>query len=203
MDGGGSALPHDPAVLPADLPVPIDDGAAAHLAGAPLPALALPCTLGDALVLSELTRGPAVVFFYPRTGVPGRAPPRLADGSEWDLVPGLRGCTPQACGYRDLLADFRALGVRVCAISTQTPEYQREFAARMHIPFPILSDSALALTRALRLPSIEMPLVDGGPSTLIRRMAWYCEDARIERVWYPVFPPDRNAAEVLAWLRAR
>ena len=135
--------------------------------------------------------------------MPGRAPPKLGDGTEWDAVPGLRGCTPQSCAYRDLLSDFRALGVGVYAVSTQMSEYQREFAERMHIPFPILSDSELALTRALRLPSIDMPVDSGGPTTLLRRMAWYCEHARIERVWYPVFPPDRNAAEVLAWLRAR
>jgi peroxiredoxin len=142
-----------------------------------------------------------VVFSYPRTGVPGRPPPKLADGTEWDMVPGMRGCTPQSCAYRDLAADFRALGVDVYALSTQTTEYQREFAERMHIPFPILSDAALALTHALDLPRIEMPVPSGGPSTLVKRMAWYCDRARIEHVWYPVFPPDRNAAEVLDWLR--
>ncbi len=135
--------------------------------------------------------------------MPGRPPPRLDDGTQWDLVPGMRGCTPQSCAYRDLLADFRALGVGVYAVSTQTTEYQREFVERMHITFPILSDSTLALTRAMRLPSIEMPVDGGGPGTLIKRMAWYCERSRIERVWYPVFPPDENAADVLAWLRGR
>ncbi len=105
--------------------------------------------------------------------------------------------------HRDLLSEFRALGVAVCAVSTQTTAYQREFTERMHIPFPILSDSALALTRALRLPSIDMPLQPGGPPTLLKRMAWFCERSRVEHVWYPVFPPDRNAAEVFDWLRAR
>lgn len=196
-------MPHDPTTLPPDLPVPRDDGAADHLRGARLPSLALPSTLGGTLDLADLARSPSVVFFYPRSGVPGRPPPRLADGTEWDLVPGMRGCTPQSCGYRDLLADFRALGVAVVAVSTQEPAYQREFAERMHLRFPILSDAELALTRALRLPSLEMPAATGGPPTLLQRMAWYCERGRIEHVWYPVFPPDRNAATVLAWLRER
>jgi len=153
-----SGMVHDPTVLPADLPRPIDDGAADHLRGAAVPALELASTLGGTLDLARITRTPAVLFFYPRTGVPGRPPPRLADGTEWDLVPGMRGCTPQSCAYRDLAADFRALGVAVHAVSTQTTEYQREFATRTHMPFAILSDSALVLTRALRLPSIEMPV---------------------------------------------
>jgi peroxiredoxin len=198
-----SRVPHDPTTLPAELPRPIDDGAADHLRGAVLPALALPSTLGGELDLAEITRGPAVLFFYPRTGTPGQPPPRLADGSDWDLVPGLRGCTPQSCAYRDLHADFRALGVAVVAVSTQTSAYQRELAERMHLAFPILSDERLALTRALRLPSLEMPAAPGGPTTLIKRMAWYCERGRIEHVWYPVFPPQENAATVLAWLRGR
>ena len=101
------------------------------------------------------------------------------------------------------MAEFRALGVTLHATNTQATEYQREFAERMHIAFPILSDSELALTRALRLPSIDRPVDSGGPRTLLKRMAWYCERSRIEHVLYPVFPPDRNAAEVLAWLRAR
>jgi peroxiredoxin len=194
---------HDPTLLPPNLPAPVDDGGAAHLLGAAIPSLALPSTFGGSLNLAEITRDPAVLFFYPRTGVPGRAPPRLADGTEWDLVPGMRGCTPQSCGYRDLRADFRALGVSVYAVSTQTTEYQREFAERMQIPYPLLSDAALALTRGMRLPSIDMPVEAGGPPTLIRRMAWYCRRARIEHLWYPVFPPNENAAIVLAWLRSQ
>ena len=196
-------MAHDPTLLPADLPRPIDDGGADHLRGAAIPALALPATRGPALELAAITRAPSVLFFYPRTGVPGRAPPRLADGTEWDLVPGMRGCTPQSCGYRDLRAEFRALGVAVYALSTQTSEYQREFAERMHIPFPVLSDSELVLTRALALPALEVPPQPGGPGTVLKRMTWHCARGRIEHVWYPVFPPDRNAAEVLAWIRAR
>jgi len=194
-------LSHDPTLLPADLPPPIDDDAARHLRGTTIPSLRLPSTLGDTFDLEQITRSPAVLFFYPRTGVPGQPPPRLADGSDWDLVPGMRGCTPQSCGFRDLLSEFRALSVSVYAVSTQTSEYQREFAERMHIPFPILSDSELALTRSLRLPAIDMPAASGGPPTLLKRMAWFCERSRIEHVWYPVFPPNENAARVLAWLR--
>jgi len=196
-----SASPHDPTVLPPHLPVPIDDGAADGLLGRSVPALALPSTLGGTVDLAEFARERAVFFFYPRTGRPGHPPPRFADGTEWDLVPGMRGCTPQACGFRDLLGEFRALGVAVLAISTQTSSYQREFAERMHIPFPILSDAGLELARTLALPSIEVPPRPGGPTTLLKRMTWYCERGRIEHVWYPVFPPDQNAARVLAWLR--
>lgn len=198
-----SSASHDPTVLPADLPAPVDDGAADGLLGRSVPALVLPAALGGTVDLAQAARGPAVFFFYPRSGVPGRPPPRFADGTEWDLVPGMRGCTPQSCGFRDLLAEFRALGVAVHGISTQTSAYQREFAERMHIPFPILSDSALALTRALELPTVEVPPHPGGPTTLLKRMAWYCVDGRIQHVWYPVFPPDQNAARVLDWLQER
>jgi peroxiredoxin len=194
---------HDPTTLPPELPAPRDDGAADHLRGAALPALALPSTLGGELDLAAITRTPAVVFLYPRSGVPGHPPPRLADGTDWDLVPGLRGCTPQACAYRDLHAEFRTLGVAVYAVSTQGCAHQREFAERMHLAFPLLSDAGLALTRAMRLPSIDMPAAPGGPPTLLKRMAWYCDRSRVEHVWYPVFPPQESAATVLAWLRAR
>src|SRR5262245_65680464 len=122
-----SASPHDPTVPPPHLPVPIDDGAADGLLGKRVPALALPSTLGGTVDLAEVARERAVFFFYPRTGRPGHPPPSFADGTEWDLVPGMRGCTPQACGFRDFLGEFRALGVAVLGISTQTSAYQREF----------------------------------------------------------------------------
>jgi peroxiredoxin len=148
--------------------------------------------------LAALSARPAVLFFYPRTGEHGRSA-----GPEWDLIPGARGCTPQSCGFRDLHGDFRALGVAVAGVSTQTTAYQREFAERNHVPFALLSDADLRLTRALRLPTFEFPVASGGPTTLIRRMAWYLDGGRIRHVWYPVFPPDRNAETVLAWLRGR
>jgi peroxiredoxin len=183
--------------LPAGLPVPVDDGAADHLRGAIVPALALPATSGALVDLAALGREPAVLFFYPRTGELGRPA-----GPEWDLIPGARGCTPQSCGFRDLHGEFRALGVTVAGVSTQSTAYQQEFVQRNHVPFDLLSDAELRLTRALRLPTFEFRVTGGGPPTLIKRMAWYVEGGRIARVWYPVFPPDRNAETVLSWLRS-
>jgi peroxiredoxin len=183
--------------VPPDLPVPVDDGAADHVRDAVVPALTLPTTSGRLVDLAVLAREPAVLFFYPRTGQPG-----TSAGREWDLIPGARGCTPQSCGFRDLHAEFQALGVRVAGVSTQTRAYQREFVERNHVPFDLLSDADLRLTRALRLPTFEFPVPGIGPSTLIRRMAWYLDAGRIAQVWYPVFPPDKNAEVVLTWLRA-
>ena len=184
--------------LPKNLPVPADDGACDHLPGAQVPSLRLPSTRGRLVDLAEIAEGPTVLFFYPRTGEPGKSA-----GPEWDAIPGARGCTPQSCGFRDLYAEFGALGVAVFGISTQETGYQAEFVERNHVPFELLSDRELALTRALRLPTFEYPVERGGPSTLIRRMAWYVDRRRIQKVWYPVFPPDRNAETVLAWLRER
>jgi peroxiredoxin len=184
--------------LPRGLPVPVDDGAAEHLRGAAVPPIRLPSTRGGAVDLAALTAAPTVLFFYPRTGERG-----VPAGPDWDLIPGARGCTPQSCGFRDLHAEFAALGVRVAGVSTQTTSYQREFVERNHVPFDLLSDAALRLTRALRLPTFEFPVASGGPTTLIKRMAWYADGGLIEHVWYPVFPPDKNAETVLAWLRSR
>lgn len=181
--------------LPPDLPAPTDDGAATHLTGSALPKLELASTQGGVIDLSRLDR--AVVFTYPRTGEPYRPVPQ-----GWDQIPGARGCTPQACGYRDLAGEFDALGVRVYAMSTQTTAYQREFMLRTGFPFPILSDHALACTRAMRLPTFAWR-DDEGERELIKRMAWYVERGVIRHVWYPVFPPDRNAANVLDWLKER
>jgi peroxiredoxin len=193
---GSASSRGDVYTLPPDLPVPVDDGAADHLRGAVVPAVALPATSGRSVNLAELAQGPAVLFFYPRTGEAG-----TSAGPEWDLIPGARGCTPQTCNFRDLHGEFRALAVAVAGVSTQTSEYQREFVERNHVPFDLLSDADLGLTRALGLPTFEFPVARGGPSTLIKRMAWYVEDGRIRQLWYPVFPPDRNARTVLAWLR--
>lgn len=184
--------------LPAGLPVPVDDGATAHLPGAAVPAVTLPATSGRLVDLWHWAAASGVLFFYPRTGEAGRPA-----GPEWDAIPGARGCTPQSCGFRDLAAEFAAEGVRLAAVSTQDTAYQREFVERNHIPFEILSDAALGLTRALALPTFEFAAPRGGRSTLIKRMAWHVEGGRIVKVWYPVFPPDRNAETVLAWLRER
>ena len=182
---------HDPTVLPADLPVPVDDGAAAHLAGMRLPDIALPATDGSTVSLAALPAR-TVVYAYPRTGEPGKA--MLIP--EWDEIPGARGCTPQSCAFRDHYADLKRAGAdRVFGLSTQSTAYQREMAERLHLPFPVLFDEGLALTRALRLPTFE-----AGGLTLIKRLALVLDAGRITHVFYPVFPPDRNAADVLARL---
>lgn len=175
------------------LPRPVNDGAASHLPGAALPDIALPATTGPDISLARLA-GRTVLYAYPMTGKPGVA---LPDG--WDEIPGARGCTPQACAFRDRYADLHAAGAgHVFGIFTQDTAYQREAAERLHLPFPLLSDAALRLTTALRLPV----MVVGG-TMLLKRMALIIEDGIIAHVFYPVFPPDRNAADVLQWLRAR
>ena len=175
------------------LPRPEDDGAARHLPGSRVPALDLPATSGADVALAELP-GRTIVYVYPLTGRPGIALPE-----DWDAIPGARGCTPQSCAFRDHHAELLAAGAdRVFGVSTQDTDYQREAALRLHLPFPLLSDAALRLTTALRLPVM---LVAG--ATLLKRMALIIEDGVIAHVFYPVFPPDRNAADVLEWLRSR
>ncbi|MEX2219169.1 MAG: GNAT family N-acetyltransferase [Phycisphaerales bacterium] len=195
--------PSSPHELPAGLPIPKDDGAALHLLHAALPAVTLPSTAGAPEDLAALTRGPTVIFIYPRTGIPGQPPSPGFSGEDWDSIPGARGCTPQSCGFRDLFGDFAALGIQVRGLSTNTTAHQREFKARTGTPVEFLSDVSLALTSALRLPTFRFPVESGGSDTLLHRMAWYCEGGHIRRVWYPVFPPDRSAADVLAWCRQR
>jgi peroxiredoxin len=185
-------VPVDPMVLPDDLPVPVDDGAADHLPGAALPALALAATEGGAVDFSAL-EGRTVVYAYPRTGVPGED--HLVP--DWDEIPGARGCTPESCGFRDHHAELLAAGAgAVFGLSTQDTAYQAEAAERLALPFALLSDGSRELTRALRLPTFE-----AAGETLLRRLTLLVRDGRVERVWYPVFPPDRHAGEVLGWLR--
>lgn len=179
--------------LPTNLPHPVDDGAADHLRGMFLPRLALPSTAGQTVDLSDLGSRTTVIFCYPMTGIPGKA---LPEG--WDMIPGARGCTPQTCGFRDLHHDFEDLGVRVFGLSTQTTEYQREMVVRLHVPFEILSDAQFRLCEALRLPTFE---VDG--NRLLKRLTVVIEHGQIKQLFYPVFPPDQNANEVLRWLRSR
>jgi peroxiredoxin len=182
----------DPYTLPDDLPAPVDDGAADHLPGLALPEIQLPATDGSRVSLAGLS-GRTVVYAYPRTGRPGE--PSLVD--DWDLIPGARGCTPEACGFRDHPPELGAAGAAVFGLSTQDGAYQRELVERLGLPFAILSDERLRLTRALRLPSFE-----AAGRTLLRRLTLIARDGRIEHAFYPVFPPDRHAFEVLAWLRA-
>ncbi len=152
---------------------------------------------------SGTVAGCSLLFFYPRTGVPGQPLNRGFGGEDWDEIPGARGCTPQSCGFRDVFEEFEKRGIQILGVSTNTREHQLAFKLRMKMPFEFLSDSDLNLTRALRLPTFEFPVESGGPTTLLRRMAMYVEQGRIVKVWYPVFPPDKNAEMVLHWLRAR
>jgi len=175
------------------IPAPVDDGGAAHLAGMTIPAVALAATDGATVTLSALP-GRTVVFAYPRTGEPGQ----IALVDDWDMIPGARGCTPQTCSFRDLFAELKAAGAgQVFGLSTQSTAYQAEMATRLHLPFAVLSDERLDLVRALNLPTLQVAGL-----TLIKRMALIVDDGRITQVFYSVFPPDRNAGDVLDWLKA-
>jgi peroxiredoxin len=174
------------------IPAPTDDGGAAHLKDTNIPPIGLRATDDTDVDLSAL-KGRTVVFAYPRTGEPGKV--SLVD--DWDMIPGARGCTPQTCSFRDLFAELKAAGARhVFGLSTQSNEYQAEMAARLHLPFPVLSDEKLKLTEALQLPTMEVAGL-----TLIKRLALIVDDGNITHVFYPVFPPDRNAGDVLDWLK--
>jgi peroxiredoxin len=196
----------DPTALPGDLPVPVDDGAADHLPGTTMPAVTLPSTDGGDVRVDALGPGRTVLYAYPMTGTPGVDPP---DG--WDAIPGARGCTPESCAFRDHHADLTAAGAAVYGVSTQPTEVQREAAQRLQLPFALLSDAGdgrgvasrgagkLArhpLAEALRLPTM---VVEG--TTMLRRLTLVVRDGRVEHVFYPVFPPDRHAEEVLGWVR--
>ena len=177
--------------LPKDLPVPQDDGACRHLAGMRLPQIALLSTAGRRVDISWLA-GRTVVYIYPRTGRPDQELP-----TGWNAIPGARGCTPQSCAFRDHYEELKRAGsAQVFGLSTQDTAYQREAAERLHLPFELLSDAKLELAKALKLPMFE---VDG--MTLIKRLTLILRDGAIEKVFYPVFPPDQNAAQVLSWLR--
>src|SRR2546430_10132252 len=162
------------------IPAPTDDGATAHLVGMTIPRVSLIATDDTSITLSALA-GRTVVFAYPRTGEPGKI--SLVD--DWDMIPGARGCTPQTCSFRDLFADLEAAGAgHVFGLSTQSNVYQTEMASRLHLPFPVLSDEELKLTRALNLPTMQVAGL-----TLIKRLVLIVDNARITRVFYPVFPP--------------
>jgi peroxiredoxin len=183
---------HNPNVLPPNIPAPQDDGAAKHLAGEKLPDLALPATQGGPVNLSKL-KGRTVVYIYPRTGVPG-----VDTLPGWDQIPGARGCTPQSCSFRDHFGELKRLGVaQLYGLSTQDTAYQLEAATRLHLPFAILSDEKLAFAKALKLPTFTT-----SGMTLLKRMALVIDDGVTTKAFYPVFPPDKNAEEVIAWLQA-
>lgn len=194
---GGGAGPggNDPLALPMDLPIPEDDGAAVHLEGARMPQLALPATDGSSF---PVYRSPEqfdrlVLYAYPRTGRPGEAPLT----PEWDQIPGARGCTPESCGFRDHAAELAAIGAAVAGVSTQPTDYQLEAVERLRLPFPLLSDADLQLAEALRLPTFH-----AGGQILLKRLTLVVRDGILEKVFYPVFPADSHAQEVLDWIQA-
>jgi peroxiredoxin len=176
-----------------NIPAPEDDGATTHLPGLRMASIALPASNGGAVDLSVLP-GRVVVYAYPRTGQPGVENP---DG--WDMIPGARGCSPQSCAFRDHFAELKALGVEyLFGLSTQDTDYQREAASRLHLPFPPLSDADRKLANAMRLPIFQASRL-----TLLKRFTLVIDDGVISHVFYPVFPPDRNAGDVIEWLAAR
>src|SRR5438093_7755576 len=180
--------------LPADLPVPVDDGAARHLVGAPLPPVALPSTRGSLVRLDDAAIRLAVVYCYPRTGRPDAV--ALGSTAAWNAIPGARGCTPQSCAYRDHYLDLQELGAVVYGLSTQTTDYQREAVSRLHLPFALLSDATGEFSAHLRFPCFEVKGV-----RLLKRLTLIIRQGRIAHVIYPVFPPDKDAETVIAWLR--
>ena len=177
--------------LPANLPVPKDDGGARHLKGMAMPDLELPSTSNRRVNLAKAAAPRLVVYAYPMTGRPDRVLPQ-----GWDEIPGARGCTPETCGFRDHHKDLAKLDAEVFGLSTQSTGYQQEMVTRLAVPFEVLSDEHFALTHALRLPTFT---VDG--MTLLKRLTLIVKHGRIEQVFYPVFPPDKHAEEVIAWLK--
>jgi peroxiredoxin len=175
--------------LPDNLPVPVDDGAADHLEGMAVPAIELESSVGP-VHLADFGAERAVLYAYPRTGRPGREVP-----AEWDAIPGARGCTPQSCGFRDHFEQLRQLGIRVAGLSTQSLIEQIELSERLGILHPVISDPKRMLGEALRLPTFEFEGAE-----LYKRLTLVFEAGRVSKVFYPVFPPDRNAEEVVAWL---
>ncbi|MEK6326002.1 MAG: peroxiredoxin [Actinomycetota bacterium] len=180
----------DPYALPPDLPEPIDDGGADHLEGLSFPSLTLPSASGEDVDLAAAAQGTLVLYCYPRTGRPGEPLP-----PGWDQVPGARGCTPQSCAFRDHFAELQVLGARVVGLSSQSLDDQTEFAERVGLSHALLSDPELALAGALRLPTFEVTGM-----RLYRRLTLIARGGEIVKVFYPVFPPDQNAADVAAWL---
>jgi peroxiredoxin len=178
------------AELPRDLPMPVDDGACNHLIEASLPSIALYSTQGRQINLSAIP-GYIVLYCYPMTGKPGVPLP-----NGWEQIPGARGCTPQSCAFRDYHRELSEIGAQVFGLSTQSTEYQLEVANRLHLPFELLSDRDLVFTKALKLPMFEID-----EKHLIKRVTLIVNAGKIVKVFYPVFPPDKNASEVIDWLK--
>lgn len=178
-------------VLPANLPVPEDDGACNHLEGMQFPSITLLGTSENKIDIGAI-RGLVVVYFYPLIGNPD-SPPMLG----WNEIPGARGCTPQSCAFRELYAEFAELGASIYGASSQSHVEQVEASERLHLPFELVSDSSFELAYALRLPTFEY-----NSETLIKRLTLIIENGIIKKVFYPVFPPNENAANVIVWIKA-
>ncbi len=176
--------------LPEGLPIPLDDGLAAHLEGLYLPEASLASTSGHDVHLSAIS-GRLVIYVYPLTGSPDVP---LPDG--WDEIPGARGCTPQACDFSDHHLELQHLNTMVFGLSSQTTEYQLELKHRLHLPFDLLSDDAFQLKSYLSLPVFK-----ASGLLLYKRLTMIVENSLIKKVFYPVFPPNRNALQVVDWLK--
>lgn len=187
------ALDDDPYVLPDDLPVPTDDGGCDHLLGMHIPQIELRSTKRWNVDIAKVSNGLVVFFFYPETGRPGDPIP-----TTWNEIPGARGCTPQSCAYRDSYSEFKELGFEAFGVSSQSLEEQLEFATRNNLPYELLNDSDLRLIKALRLPTFEFR-----SRVFVKRLALVVAKGTIEKVFYPVFPPGKNAETVLNYLRER
>lgn len=175
------------------IPAPEDDGQADHLTSLTLPSVSLPATSGETIDVGKLS-GWQVIYAYPMTGRPDTPLP-----NGWDQIPGARGCTPQSCAFRDQAEELHALNVSgLFGLSTQSTDYQQEAAQRLHLPFPLLSDAQLALTQALSLPSFTV-----NNQILLKRLTMIVENGVIQKVFYPVFPPDQDAQQVIDWLGQR
>ncbi len=181
--------------LPDNLPIPIDDGACDHLAGAPMPSIPLASTAGGTVDVSKRA-GRTVLYIYPRTGDPNKS-----SVPGWDEIPGARGCTPQTCSFRDHFQEIKDLNADVYGLSTQATVVQQEMVGRLHVPFAVLSDVDLKLAQALNLPTFEVQTYESETLVLIKRLTLIIKDSVIEHVFYPVFPSDRNPGDVIAWLK--
>jgi peroxiredoxin len=190
-DGLAQQQPRNLMELPPNLPRPKDDGAAKHLTGMALPDLELLSTSNRMVNLSKVSAPRVIIYAYPRTGQPDKPSP-----PGWDDIPGARGCTPETCGFRDHHKDLQKLGAEVFGLSTQDTPYQQEMVTRLKVPFEVLSDEHMALTRALRLPTFTT-----SGMTLLKRLTIIARNGKIEKVFYPVFPPDTHAEAVIAWLK--
>lgn len=176
--------------LPADIPVPVDDGACDHLLGCLIPPIELPSTSGQSVDLSKQSSPIVVIYCYPRTGTPNCDPP-----PGWNNIPGARGCTPESISFRDYYKQFKDYGAEIFGLSTQSVEYQQEMVTRLELPFEVLSDAGLLFTNVLNLPTFEV-----ASNILLKRLTLIILNQKIIKVFYPVFPPNTHAQEVLMWL---